>query len=444
MTDEYCYVRTSVKDTGIGVKEEDKEKLFTAYERLDEERNSAIQGTGLGLDISRRFSELMGGNLWVESVYGEGSEFIFTFKQKIVDPTPLGEFKEHEDEAPPGFYAPQFIAPDAKILVVDDTPMNLNVFKGLLKPTQIQITTATSGEECLEILKNETFDVVLLDHLMPGMDGIETMAHIKEGFPGLPVYALTANNQPDAEAFYKSNGFLGYLTKPIDSMAMEKAIMAHLGDKVLERPASEMNVNEPTDLSENLQWIKEVEGINTEDGIRASGGVSVYEISLKDFYETIDSNAKAIEDALNNNDIKLFTIKVHALKTSARIVGANELSKLAEDLEDAGKKNIIDFISGNAPVLLEMYRAFKTKMARLEYEKIEESDDDKPEVDAAELKDAYEALTLLVEQMDYDGCEMVISEIKSYKLEAKDAEKFDKLEAALKKYDWDTMEEILK
>ena len=232
-----CHLRYCVKDTGIGVRPEDMDKLFVAYEQLDEEKNSAIQGTGLGLDISRQFAELMGGRLWCESVYGEGSEFIFTLEQKVVDGEELGEYREADGNAARGPYVPQFIAPEADILVVDDNPMNLTVVKGLLKATRMFVTTADSGEECLEKLKYGSFNVVLLDHMMPGMDGIETVARIRETHPDLPVYALTANAAAGGDAFYRSKGFNGYLAKPIDGAALEQTIMRHLPPEIMMKPA---------------------------------------------------------------------------------------------------------------------------------------------------------------------------------------------------------------
>ncbi|MBE5913366.1 MAG: response regulator [Pseudobutyrivibrio ruminis] len=441
--EEYCDLRISVKDTGIGVKEEDLDKLFTAYERLDEKRNSGIQGTGLGLDISRRFSELMGGNLWCESVYGEGSEFIFTFRQKVIDNTPIGEFKEREETTPPGFYAPQFIAPEGELLVVDDSPMNLNVFKGLLRATQIKITTASSGLECLELLEKKQFDIVLLDHMMPEMDGIETNAIIKEKYPDLPVYALTANNMSDADEFYKSHGFLGYLSKPIDSFTMEATLMRHLGDKIIQKPAEELEKNEPTDLPDDMLWIRQVDGLDVDEGIKNSGGVTVYVISIKDYYDTIDLNADAIEEAYNAGDIKLYTVKVHALKTSARIVGAMELSALAEQLEDAGKKNDLDFINGQTKKLLADYRRYKTLLSKLEASQESQGEEDKTPINPEELKEAYEALKELVQQMDFDGAEMVLSEVRQFKLGDEDNKKVSELEKALKRFDWDAMDNLL-
>ena len=194
----------TVKDTGIGIKPDDMDKLFNAYERFDEEKNSGIQGTGLGLDISKRFAELMNGTLECKSVYGEGSEFIFTCTQRYEDAEVIGTFDEHAGDEEGKPYVPQFIAPDADILVIDDNPMNLTVIKGLLKATKVFVTTATSGEEGLEKIRVENFNVVLLDHMMPGMDGIETLEKIREFKPDLPVYALTANAMAGGAEFYMS------------------------------------------------------------------------------------------------------------------------------------------------------------------------------------------------------------------------------------------------
>lgn len=230
-----CEIKFSVKDTGIGIKEEDMGRLFDAFERLDEAKNSSIQGTGLGLNISKRFSELMGGSLSCKSVYGKGSEFIFTLHQKIIDKTAIGEFTEWDDREELKSYAPLFIAPDADILVVDDLPASLEVVKGLLKPTEVFVSTASSGEECLEKIKDTRFDVVLLDHLMPVMDGVETVERIRKTDPDLPVYALTANTAVD-EAYYISRGFNGYLSKPVDSEKLERTIMKHLPPEKIIKP----------------------------------------------------------------------------------------------------------------------------------------------------------------------------------------------------------------
>ncbi len=439
-TDVTCKIRLSVKDTGIGVKPEDLEKLFTAYERLDEEKNSAIQGTGLGLDISRQFAALMDAKLWCESVYGEGSEFIFCFEQKVADNTEIGVFSEEEENSR-GPYVPQFIAPDADILVVDDNPMNLNVLKGLLKATKVFVTTAESGMECLEKLKYGRFDVVLLDHLMPGMDGIETIKRIREDYPDLPVYALTANTMSGGEEYYKSEGFNGYLTKPIDSLSLEKAIMKHLPEEMMMKPSGVEAAEEMTELPPELSWVNETGGISVADGIKQSGGVTSFISSLHLFLDTLDDNAKVIEDAFRSDDIKLYTVKVHALKTSARIIGAAGLSSLCERLERAGNQEDRDFISENTPKMLEEYRSYKDRLKKL---KAEDNEDNREAIGSAELKDAYEALTVSISDMDYDSVEMILNDIKEYKLPEEDKKIFERLGVLLKLLDWDGMEKLLK
>ena len=437
-----CKLRISVKDTGIGVKKEDLDKLFSAYERLDEEKNSGIQGTGLGLDISRQFAELMNGKLWCESEYGEGSEFILTITQKIIDEQGIGVFHEDEDASATGPYVPKFIAPDADILVVDDNPMNLAVIKGLLKPTRMFITTAGSGEECLEKLKSTTFNVVLLDHMMPGMDGIETLQQIRKKYPDLPVYALTANGTA-GEDFYKSKGFNGYLSKPIDTVQVEKAIMQHLPENIMMK-AEEAEETEASDneLNEGLSWLLETEGISVTEGIKNCGGAEEFVSSLTMFAETIEDNAKVIEGAYNDGDVRLYTVKVHALKSSARIIGASALSTLCQKLEDAGNKEDLEFIEANTDKLLSDFRAYEPRLRKL-IDDQDRQDDDLPEISKEDLEEAFEALCEQVSQMDYDGTLMVITQLKEYKLPAEHAAKIKDLDKALKVFNWDEMDRIL-
>ncbi|MBE5918096.1 MAG: response regulator [Pseudobutyrivibrio ruminis] len=222
-----------VEDSGVGIKAEDMDKLYSAFERLDEVKNVSIQGTGLGLDISRQFVEMLGGELVCESEYGKGTKFKFTINQKVIDSKPIGKFDEDKEEEPRKPYVPQFIAPDAAILVVDDDQMNLNVIKGLLASTKMFVSTAHSGEECLEKLKEGTFNVVLLDQMMPVMDGLETLERIRKKHPNIPVYAITANNEAGGEEYYVSKGFDGYFVKPIDSKALESAIRKHLPEDIV-------------------------------------------------------------------------------------------------------------------------------------------------------------------------------------------------------------------
>ncbi len=435
-----AFMRFQVKDTGMGIKEEDMEKLFTAYERLDEEKNSGIQGTGLGLDISRKFAELMGGKLWCESVYGKGSDFILTVNQKIVEDSPIGVFIEKDESKTGGPYVPKFIAPDADILVVDDTPMNLSVIKGLLKPTKVFVTTSESGEDAIDKIKDSQFDVVLLDHMMPGMDGIETLQIIREFAPDLPVYALTANSVA-GEEFYKSKGFNGYLTKPIDTETLEKTIMKHIPENKMMNPEPEEASEELTELPENMMWLYDIKDISVPDGIKNSGGISNYLFALDMFLDTIDENSRVVREAYESDDIRLYTIKVHALKSSARIIGAGKLSEQAKQLEDAGNKQNRVFIDVHNEDFLKEYASFKEKLSGLKEDS--GTSPTKGEIPADELKDAYDALKDFISQMDYDAVEMLLGSVSEYSLPAEDKKVFDELGYMLKLFDWDGMEELI-
>ena len=437
-----CALRISVKDTGIGVKKEDLDKLFNAYERLDEEKNSSIQGTGLGLDISRQFALLMNGKLWCESEYGEGSEFILTLSQKIIDDHEIGAFHEDNDTAGKGVYVPKFIAPEADILVVDDNAMNLAVIKGLLKPTKMFITTAESGKECLEKLKTGKFDVVLLDHMMPGMDGIETLEHIRKNHPDLPVYALTAN-QTVGESFYLEKGFNGFLAKPIDTVQVENAIMKHLPEKIMMKPTDADAEAVENELPNEYEWLRNIPEISVDDGIKYCGGADAFIDSLNMFLDTIEDNAALIEGAYKDNDIKLYTIKVHALKSSSRIIGALDLSERFRLMEDAGNAQDIEYISNGIDELMKDYREYENKLEKLREMSDEAGDANKAEISAEDLSDAYEALKELVPMMDYDGVLMVLDQVDEYRLPKEDAAKMKDLRKNLKIFNWDEMEKLL-
>ena len=224
----------SVEDTGQGVKKENIPYIFNAFRRVDEERNRYIEGTGLGLSIVHQLVELMGGEISVNSVYTIGSKFVVMLEQDIVDDRELGTFtlasrtKVHESEA----YQQSFEAPDAHILVVDDNDMNLLVVKKLLAETKIQIDTASSGAECLSLTQNYHYDCILMDHLMPEMDGIECLYALRAQPTGLcqnvPVVALTANAGSDNQLLYRKEGFSGYLAKPVSGALLEAAVLSIL------------------------------------------------------------------------------------------------------------------------------------------------------------------------------------------------------------------------
>ena len=229
----------SVEDTGQGVKKENIPYIFNAFQRVDEEKNRHIEGTGLGLSIVQQLVELMGGEISVNSVYTKGSKFIVSLEQDIVDDKELGTFTlaSRTRARSDGPYRQSFEAPDAHILVVDDNEMNLVVVTKLLAETKIQIDTASSGAECLKLTQSHHYDCILMDHMMPEMDGIECLHALREQPGGLcqgvPVVALTANAGSDNQLLYKKEGFSGYLAKPVGGALLEAAVLSVLPKKLV-------------------------------------------------------------------------------------------------------------------------------------------------------------------------------------------------------------------
>ena len=220
-----------VKDTGIGIKPENLDKLFHKFERLDTSRNYNIEGTGLGLSITHQLVELMHGSIQVQSVYGEGSCFTVTLPQTIVDYTPIGRINDYHAVAMTG-YRESFRAPQGRILVVDDVEMNLMVIRNLLKRTQLQIDTAMSGQQCLNMVRQKAYDVIFMDHMMPEMDGVQTLEQMKAMPDSLnkdtPVIMLTANALTGMREEYLKLGFRDYLAKPIQGNRLEKLLIKYL------------------------------------------------------------------------------------------------------------------------------------------------------------------------------------------------------------------------
>ncbi|MCI7790132.1 MAG: response regulator, partial [Lachnospiraceae bacterium] len=227
----------SVKDTGMGIKEEDLSKLFNAFERFEEVKNHSIQGSGLGLNIVSYFLQMMNSNLEVDSEYGKGSDFSFVITQTIVDETPIETFDSKVQNNENYEYQALFTAPDAKILVVDDNEINRFVFVSLLSATKVQVDEAESGIKCLEMTKKEKYHMIFMDHMMPEMDGIETFHKIKEDENNLcrdiPIVALTANAIEGARQMYLDEGFNAYLAKPFDPEEVETLIRDSLPKELI-------------------------------------------------------------------------------------------------------------------------------------------------------------------------------------------------------------------
>lgn len=224
-----------VEDTGIGIKQEDKARLFESFSRLERDRNRKVEGTGLGLVIARSLVSLMDGELDFESEYGKGSLFYIRIKQKLLSEESIGNIEKRQEEFLENHdvYKEAFVASDVSVLAVDDIATNLVVLKHLLKKTEVKITNASGGRQALDLMSKNHYDIVLMDHMMPEMDGVETLKELRKMGIDVPVIALTANALSDAKDFYMEAGFNDYLSKPIKGPELEELLLKWLpNDKI--------------------------------------------------------------------------------------------------------------------------------------------------------------------------------------------------------------------
>lgn len=230
----------SVRDTGIGIRKENLQYLYQPFQRIEEKENRKIEGSGLGLSISRQLVELMGGEITVDSIYTKGSVFTVTLEQEVIDPQPVGTVKifDRDSRGETSAYRQSFEAPEARVLIVDDNEMNSLVVKKLLEATKVQVDVANSGRECLKRTQNKYYHVILMDYMMPGMDGVETLKRLRRQENGLcresAVIVLTANTMADARRLCEDYDFDGYLEKPIQGSRMEAAVLRFLPEEILE------------------------------------------------------------------------------------------------------------------------------------------------------------------------------------------------------------------
>ena len=359
----------SVADTGIGIKPEDLDKLFVAFERIDEKKNRNIEGTGLGMSIVQRFLDMMGSHLEVESEYGKGSVFSFDLEQKVVKWDPIGDFEEAFSQllSERINYHERFTAPDARVLVVDDNHVNLTVFVNLLRKTELKIDTAGSGDEGIALFCDTHYDVIFLDHMMPDKDGIETLREMKEikdtPNTATPVICLTANAISGMRKMYTDAGFDDYLTKPIDHEQLEMMLIQYLPeDKVI--PASDEDENEDDDQA-LPEFLFDIDEIDTDAGLDYCGDGESYLMALEMYRDSAEKKSEEIEAYWAEGDIKNTTVKVHALKSASRSIGALKLGELAARLEKAGDSGDRETLEKELGGLISRYRQLASDLEPL-------------------------------------------------------------------------------
>ena len=370
-SENHILLAVAVRDTGIGIRKEDMEKLFETFSRLDETRNRHIEGTGLGMAIVTKLLALMGSKLEVESVYGEGSVFSFELQQEIADAYPIGTDLERrsDPDSRKNKQYPQF--PGARVLVTDDNDMNLKVAGNLLKLFGIVPDLALSGMQTIDRMQKNTYDIVFLDHMMPKMDGIETLEKLREKQlipPETAMIVLTANAVIGAKEKYLAAGFQDYLSKPINLDQLCGKLSAFLSgklpvpaapeedDEVMEfLPVSECQSPpepEPPDFSEALTEA----GFSAESGLRyCAGDLAFYRELLTDYANSYQKRMEELDTAWDAGDLKQYQTLVHSLKSISGTIGADDVSALAKLLEEAAKNGDTGYIAAHHRALAELF-----------------------------------------------------------------------------------------
>ena len=355
--DDLYWLVMAVEDTGMGIREEDQKRLFESFTRLEINRNRSIEGTGLGLNITKRLVELMHGTINVQSEYGKGSRFTVELPQEIVCEneeeytqgasqieTVIAEEQYPGNSAPAETPVPLY-APKATVLVVDDNEMNLVVFKALLKRTGSKVDSTAGGQECLELCRAQRYDLIFLDHMMPDPDGIETLHLLRQDKDGLnaqtKVIALTANAVSGSRERYLGEGFTDYLSKPINGEELEQILNRYI----------------PSELKE------EKVNLNKDMAIQyCNGDEAMYAEVLKAYWEQGQEYLKQLPDFYRQGDWKNYAIIAHAIKSTSLQIGAEELSKMALKHEMAAKELDEAFLYENWDRFLSLYQTVLEKI----------------------------------------------------------------------------------
>ena len=414
-----------VKDTGIGIRKKDQDKLFQAFAQFNSKNPYANEGAGIGLTVAKYYSNKMHGDITFESKYGEGSCFVCTVMQEVIDETPLnieGDFVASVRSSI------TFTAPEAQVLVVDDSMVNLNVAKGLLEEYKLGVDLAGGGLEAVKKVGKKKYDLIFMDHMMPDIDGIETMKLIREKgdwCEKVPIIALTANVTDEARQLFKMEGMEDFLAKPIELPLLRDILVKWLPkDKIVFDDISKAYEKKNSVLGDTVFTVSRLAKIDIDlaKGLNYFGGnLEAYKATVRDIVKDCSKKIIITENHLNHQDWKNYAIEAHSVKSVSASIGADIFSAKAKEMEFKGKEGDGDFIIENGPTFISEYEKFLVSLSEL----LAEEDD--------LLKAKEEAKATSVSSMnnkeDSDEVDMSPDDIKNIAAEAL---------SALKDYETDT------
>lgn len=472
---DYEKLHFEIRDTGIGIKPEDMNKLFEKFARIEEQRNHNVEGTGLGMNITINLLSMMQSKLMVTSEYGKGSCFSFDIRQKVLREEPVGNIAkrslEQRDET---LYTSSFTAPDANVLVVDDNQMNREVIIALLKKTKIHFDQADGGLSCLEKTQKEKYDLILLDHMMPDLDGIKTLHKMREDQSNLnketKVICMTANAITGAMEEYIWEGFDAYISKPVKPEKLEKMLAEMLPQELiltaqdlvpsLMKPEPDAAKEKPStseaDESDiSADDIPQIDGIDNETALRNLISPKLVLNTMRIFMTGADSEAEHLMGYLNTinkkkitqeeleNAVAEYRIKVHAMKSSALTIGAVMVSNLAKFLEHSARDRNIDNIKSVTVPFINEWRALTERLKDSLATKTEKDpEEDFKVVDAQILKQKLDEVNEKIMEMDIDSTDKLMEELKEDGIERIDASLFGLLSQAVTNIDLEQVNEL--
>lgn len=409
----------SVEDTGIGIKPKDLVKLFSSFEQVDTKRNRSVEGTGLGLAISRKLCESMGGSITVDSIYGKGSTFSWTMVNKVEDWRPMGKVNHAENSGQDKLFQYTFTTENVKVLVVDDNKVNLKVAEGMLTPYKVQVYTAESAMEALNMLNKELFDIIFMDHMMPVMDGVEALYKLRE----IPeqrnsvVIALTANAISGVREKYLEYGFQGFLPKPLEAKALDACLQKFIDSSkivLLDKPFT----TRMDDVDKDI---------------------------LRQVYTDGRKKIRLLGELAEKKDLKNYTIEVHALKSVAALIGQNELSAMAKAHEKAGKQGDYEFIIKNLDKLLAKYSAVLAFISDRFVDELlkNQNDSQLEETSRQELEDTIGKMNEALGDYDLDGFGSLLKKMSKFKVTEEQRRLLEQMKTAGDDFDYDALEELI-
>lgn len=438
--DEDYVLQIAVSDSGTGIKQENIEHLFNAFDEFDENSNGEDSMAGLGLSICSRILRMMDTSMSVISEVGKGSTFSFKLVQKIVDETPVGEFeyRSPSSDTDRRKYDINIFAPKARVLVVDDNEVNLKVFKGLLYPSAMIIDEALNGNAAIKLCNENHYDIIFLDHLMPGMDGIETLKHIRGDVSSLnkmvPMVMLTANAQAGAREQFIKEGFDDFLSKPVSTEQLVKVINDLIDPNLLEIKPDNFEMATEDDASDVV--FPNIQGVYWERGVENCGSKSLLIETVNQFCDSMEDEIDYLDKTVSYDRDK-YRIKVHSIKSVAATVGCDNISVLARLLEFAARDGKVDVIDRLHAVLVSEMRSYRenVKVLKPVEDKTESANTD---VIAIELNGIKSAMI----EFDTDLADAAMERINQYTYEDKIQAYVNKLTHAVESLDADVAVEI--